>query len=68
MTARSAPVLDHLLALTDDVGLFQHARRDVPSRKHGYCTDDIARALIVTTTATTQRRAARPPGAAQEAA
>jgi hypothetical protein len=41
------PVLDHLVAMTDDVGIFQHARFDVPNRSFGYCTDDVARALIV---------------------
>ncbi|NLA05407.1 MAG: glycosyltransferase [Firmicutes bacterium] len=39
--------LDHLLALTDDTGLFQHALYTVPNRSEGYCTDDNARALIV---------------------
>jgi glycosyltransferase involved in cell wall biosynthesis len=38
---------DHLFRLTDDVGIIQHARYSVPNRKHGYCTDDNARALIV---------------------
>jgi hypothetical protein len=47
MRAAAFPSLDHLLALTDDVGIFQHARRDVPHRGYGYCTDDVARALIV---------------------
>ena len=41
------PSLDHLAALTDDVGLFQHATFDVPNRSCGYCTDDVGRALIV---------------------
>jgi hypothetical protein len=41
------PVLDHLAAMTDDVGIFQHARFDVPNRSFGYCTDDVSRALIV---------------------
>jgi hypothetical protein len=41
------PVLDHLVAMTDDVGMFQHARFDIPNRSFGYCTDDVARALIV---------------------
>lgn len=41
------PPLDHLVALTDDVGLFQHATLDVPNRSCGYCTDDVGRALIV---------------------
>lgn len=41
------PALDHLLAMTDDVGLLQHATLDVPNRSCGYCTDDVGRALIV---------------------
>ncbi|SMF48476.1 Glycosyltransferase involved in cell wall bisynthesis [Alteromonadaceae bacterium Bs31] len=39
--------LDHLLAMTDDVGVLQHAKYAIPDRNHGYCTDDNARALIV---------------------
>ena len=39
--------LDHLHVLTDETGILQHARFDVPDRNHGYCTDDNARALIV---------------------
>lgn len=39
--------LDHLLAMTDDTGMFQHAKYTIPDRNHGYCTDDNARALIV---------------------
>lgn len=46
--ARAFPPLDHLLTLTDDVGIIQHARETVPDRSTGYCTDDVARALIVT--------------------
>jgi glycosyltransferase involved in cell wall biosynthesis len=41
------PKLDHLQVLTDDTGILQHARFDIPDRDHGYCTDDNARALIV---------------------
>jgi glycosyltransferase involved in cell wall biosynthesis len=37
--------LDHLIRLTDSVGLIQHAKFIVPAREHGYCTDDNARAL-----------------------
>ncbi len=37
---------DHLIRLTDDVGILQHAKFIVPNRDHGYCTDDNARALI----------------------
>ena len=40
------PKFDHLLRLTDDVGILQHAKSIVPDRFHGYCTDDNARALI----------------------
>jgi glycosyltransferase involved in cell wall biosynthesis len=42
------PALDHLIRLTDDTGLFQHARFTVPNRAHGYCTDDNARGAIAT--------------------
>ena len=42
-----APSFAHLRALTDDVGVFQHAPHGVPERAHGYCTDDVARALVV---------------------
>lgn len=42
-----APSLDHLVALSDDVGVAQHAVHDVPNRREGYCTDDVARALMV---------------------
>jgi glycosyltransferase involved in cell wall biosynthesis len=40
------PKLDHIIRLTDDVGIMQHAKYIVPDRYHGYCTDDNARALI----------------------
>ncbi len=38
--------LDHLLALTDDTGIFQHAKTTIPDRNFGYTTEDNARALI----------------------
>jgi hypothetical protein len=41
------PPLDHLLVLSDDVGVIQHATENIPNRSTGYCTDDVARALIV---------------------
>jgi hypothetical protein len=47
MNAKSYPMLDHLVAMSDDTGMIQHATHDVPNRATGYCTDDIARALIV---------------------
>jgi hypothetical protein len=49
------PALDHLIAMTDDVGVFQHARHDIPNRSFGYCTDDVARALIVAVEASRRR-------------
>lgn len=39
--------LDHLITLSDDTGILQHATYAVPNRDHGYCTDDNARALIL---------------------
>jgi hypothetical protein len=42
-----APSLEHLVALTDETGLLQHAIRDVPNREYGYCTDDVSRGFIV---------------------
>ena len=39
--------LDHLLRLTDDTGIIQHATFTVPARSSGYCVDDNARALVV---------------------
>jgi hypothetical protein len=38
---------NHLVRMTDDVGILQHANYIVPDRFHGYCTDDNARALMV---------------------
>jgi len=43
------PSLAHLKKLTDDTGLYQHAKFTTPNRKYGYCTDDNARALIAMT-------------------
>lgn len=42
---------DHLIRMTDGVGMLQHAKFTVPDREHGYCVDDNARALIVAVTA-----------------
>jgi hypothetical protein len=46
---RSLPELrlDHLIRMTDDTGLLQHAAHSVPDRRFGYCVDDNARALLV---------------------
>jgi len=43
------PSLAHLKTLTDDTGLYQHAKFTTPNRKFGYCTDDNARAVIALT-------------------
>lgn len=43
-----APSYLHLARMTTDLGLFEHARYDSPLSEHGYCVDDVARALIVT--------------------
>jgi glycosyltransferase involved in cell wall biosynthesis len=47
----AAPLPDvstaHLAQLTDDVGLIQHTKFGVAHRRHGYCLDDNARALVV---------------------
>jgi glycosyltransferase involved in cell wall biosynthesis len=40
--------LDHLLRMTDDTGLLQHATYTIPNFGEGYCTDDNARALLLT--------------------
>ena len=46
LTDIGAPVFTHLAALSDDTGLFEHARHATPRREHGYCVDDVARGLI----------------------
>ncbi|PST83482.1 glycosyl transferase [Pedobacter yulinensis] len=39
--------LSHVLRLTDDTGIVQHAKYGIPNLKEGYCLDDNARALIM---------------------
>lgn len=41
------PPFTHLRRLTDEGGLYEHARGTTPRREHGYCLDDVARALVV---------------------
>lgn len=41
-------ILDHLLVLSDDTGILQHATYSTPNREEGYCVDDNARALLLT--------------------
>ena len=39
--------LTHLKSMTDDVGLFEHSLGAEPRYEHGYCVDDVARAVVV---------------------
>jgi glycosyltransferase involved in cell wall biosynthesis len=39
--------LSGIAAMTDDVGIVQHSLFGVPDRRHGYCIDDNARALML---------------------
>jgi glycosyltransferase involved in cell wall biosynthesis len=39
--------LNHLLRMTDDKGMFQHAVFNLPNYSEGYTTDDNARALVL---------------------
>jgi hypothetical protein len=45
--APTAP-FEHLERMTDGYGTFEHADHISPRREHGYCTDDMARVLVVT--------------------
>jgi glycosyltransferase involved in cell wall biosynthesis len=47
--AYSLPLLrlDHIVRMTDNTGIFQHALYNVPDYHHGYCTDDNARAFLL---------------------
>ena len=43
----ATPGLAGVLAMCDHTGMFQHAIGIVPDRRHGYCLDDNARALML---------------------
>jgi hypothetical protein len=47
MTGTPDPIFDHLLRMTDSRGTFEHACYAEPRPEHGYCTDDMARVLVV---------------------
>ncbi len=49
MTRPPEPDFRHLLAMTDRRATFEHAAFARPRIEHGYCTDDMARVLVVTT-------------------
>lgn len=40
-------MLDHVVRMTDDTGIFQHSKYSIPNRKDGYHLDDNARALLM---------------------
>jgi hypothetical protein len=40
------PAWQHVLAMSDTIGMFEHADLASPRIDHGYCTDDMARLLI----------------------
>ncbi len=43
----NGPSFAHLVRLSDDTGLHEHASGPLPLRSHGYCLDDVARGLVV---------------------
>jgi hypothetical protein len=43
----TGPSFAHLIRLSDDTGLHEHADGPLPRREHGYCLDDVARGLVV---------------------
>jgi hypothetical protein len=45
--ATPTPDFRHLLDMTDERGTFEHALFTQPRLEHGYCSDDMARVLIV---------------------
>jgi hypothetical protein len=49
MTQTPALSFAHLAAMTDEHGTFEHADHTTPRREHGYCTDDMARLLVIAT-------------------
>jgi len=58
--------LDHLLALTDETGLLQHATFSVPARREGYTVDDNVRALVFASRANRTLTDARLMGLARK--
>jgi hypothetical protein len=43
-----APDFSHIISMSDRYGTYEHAKLSTPRPEHGYCTDDVARVLIVT--------------------
>jgi hypothetical protein len=42
------PTFEYLARISDEHGTFEHADHTSPRTEHGYCTDDMARLLVVT--------------------
>lgn len=47
MMTSPRPPFEHVLRLSDDRGIFEHADGVTPRYECGYCLDDVARALVV---------------------
>jgi hypothetical protein len=47
LTDAPEPTWSHLIRLSDDTGLLEHARNAIVRREHGYCVDDVGRGLMV---------------------
>ena len=43
------PNFSHLVSMTNTRGTFEHALFSEPRAEHGFCTDDMARVLVVAT-------------------
>jgi glycosyltransferase involved in cell wall biosynthesis len=48
--------LDHLMSLSDNVGILQHACFGIPDRDHGYSADDVGRGLAAIMTCYNQQK------------
>jgi hypothetical protein len=47
VTQPPQPNFAHLLSLSGPYGTYEHADHAIPRVEHGYCTDDVARVLLV---------------------
>ncbi len=56
------PSFGHVLSISDGIGIFEHADHAEPRREHGYCTDDVARLLIVAVREPARSQAVRELG------
>lgn len=48
MTRTPRANFHHLMSMSGPLGTFEHAKFATPRVEHGYCTDDVARVLLVT--------------------